>query len=398
MKKVYLCGHTGSENHGCEAILRSTCRILNEIGINDICILTHDMTCEQRLGIDSIAELIAYPKRSFIIRVISVLRRHLLHDGVWNGRYLYKPLFHRIRSGDIVFNVGGDTYCYGIPYISYALNELAQENCIPTVFWGCSVDERVENDSIMQTDINRYSYIVARESISYGRLQNIANKKQGVFQTCDPAFWLEMQKIELPMCFRMGDTIGINLSPLVIRDCENAEDIMTQNAYTLIDQILLETNYSVCLIPHVYNVECNSEDIRVLRELYKRYCKEPRVSLLDLELSCEQIKYVISKCKFFIGARTHSVIAAYSTMVPALAISYSVKSLGIAKDLLGSEELYAVEWKKINKPDVLWEKFVFLMEHEDEIRERYAAILPEYKQTILTALTRIIEDVHKQQK
>ena len=30
MKKFFLYGHNGSGNHGCEAIVRSTCKILRE--------------------------------------------------------------------------------------------------------------------------------------------------------------------------------------------------------------------------------------------------------------------------------------------------------------------------------------------------------------------------------
>lgn len=35
MKKFFLYGHNGSGNHGCEAIVRSTCKILRE-GFGDI--------------------------------------------------------------------------------------------------------------------------------------------------------------------------------------------------------------------------------------------------------------------------------------------------------------------------------------------------------------------------
>ena len=44
----------------------------------------------------------------------------------------------------------------------------------------------------------------------------------------------------------------------------------------------------------------------------------------------------------FIGARTHSTIAAYSSGVPTLVVGYSVKAKGIAKDLFGTEENYVL--------------------------------------------------------
>lgn len=71
---------------------------------------------------------------------------------------------------------------------------------------------------------------------------------------------------------------------------------------------------------------------------FKNYSS--RISVLDSERrNYLQIRYVISKCHSFIGARTHAVISAYSTCVPAIALGYSIKSKGIAKDLNLPDEL-----------------------------------------------------------
>lgn len=43
MKKIFLCGHTGSTNRGCEAIVRSTVKILNECGVKDIRLFSYAM-------------------------------------------------------------------------------------------------------------------------------------------------------------------------------------------------------------------------------------------------------------------------------------------------------------------------------------------------------------------
>lgn len=389
MSKVYLCGHTGSVNRGCEAILRSTTGLLRQHAAGEVGIMTQDLAYDRRLGLDRIAALIPYLDRPFHIKVMSVLRRKLLRDGVWAGRWLNRSLFDRVKPGDILFNVGGDTYCYGTPNLSYAMNDMARERGIPTVFWGCSVDERVLSDPRMREDIGKYSYIVARETISYERLRQAAADPDRVLLACDPAFWLEAEQTHLPVGFLPGNTVGINISPLVLKDCTDDENIMCANVYQLIDHILNETDMHVCLIPHVYDPEHNSQDIRVLRHLYRCYAGDPRVSLVEETLSCTQLKYIISNCRFFIGARTHTVIAAYSSAVPALAISYSVKSIGLARDLLGSEADYAVEWKKISDPLELWNRLCVLMEREAALRDRYARVLPGYRATIHTAIDTI---------
>jgi len=63
-----------------------------------------------------------------------------------------------------------------------------------------------------------------------------------------------------------------------------------------------------------------------------------KISLLENQYDSAQIKYIIGNCKYFIGARTHSTIAALSSSIPTLSLAYSIKARGINKDLFGHEE------------------------------------------------------------
>ena len=64
-----------------------------------------------------------------------------------------------------------------------------------------------------------------------------------------------------------------------------------------------------------------------------------------------------SRCRSFIGARTHSTIAALSTGVPTIAIAYSQKARGIFRDLFGNEE-YLVPIGELRTETLLraWDK------------------------------------------
>jgi polysaccharide pyruvyl transferase WcaK-like protein len=292
----------------------------------------------------------------------------------------------------MLFNIGGDTYCYGKPYISYALNEMAMEKGIPTVFWGCSVEERLCKDAQMRRDVNRYSHIVARESLSYEILRQCVEDPGKVHLACDPAFTLGPEEIELPAGFIPGNTVGINISPLVCANEDNPDDCMYQNVFYLIDYILKTSDMGVCLIPHVYDPVHNTADSKVLGFIYSRYMEDPRVSLVNTVLNSRQLKYIISRCRFFVGARTHAMIAAYSSAVPALALSYSVKSLGIAEDLLGSAERYALPWGSLTRPEQLCEAFVStLLENEAELRRRYGEVITGYRSTLLDTVKQIMK-------
>lgn len=80
----------------------------------------------------------------------------------------------------------------------------------------------------------------------------------------------------------------------------------------------------------------------------------------------------------FIGARTHSTIAAYSHCVPTLVLGYSVKSRRIAKDLFGTEENYVLPVQKLVNTDELVNGFKWLLSNESTIKQHLLDIMPEY--------------------
>ena len=94
--------------------------------------------------------------------------------------------------------------------------------------------------------------------------------------------------------------------------------------------------------------------------------------------NAEQLKWIISKCAAFIGARTHATIAAYSTGVPTLVLGYSIKSVGIARDLFGSEENYVLSYKNIKKETDLLNHYLWILEHADTIKETLVEKTKEY--------------------
>ena len=102
-------------------------------------------------------------------------------------------------------------------------------------------------------------------------------------------------------------------------------------------------------------------DRKPLSELFSLYKDTGRVVMID-DCSAEELKGYISKCCFFIGARTHSTIAAYSSKVPTLVIGYSVKSRGIATDLFGTYENYVLPVQELKEEDSLIKAYEFLKE------------------------------------
>ena len=102
-----------------------------------------------------------------------------------------------------------------------------------------------------------------------------------------------------------------------------------------------------------------------------------------------QQKYIIAHCRAFVGARTHATIAAYSSCVPTLAVGYSVKAKGIAKDLFGRWEDYVLPVQSLKGPDDLAASFFWLLQHEEAIRSHLHTVMPAYMQRTQLAVNAV---------
>ena len=367
---IYLYFHAGSANHGCEAIVRSTCSLLGTRPV-----LISDAPDQDRYyGLEQLADIRGRSRKSYT--AVEKMRIRLSCGLFGNERTAY---YYRARkeaeafeSGCVALSIGGDNYCYGEAYNAYlaGLNRALHEKGLKTVLWGCSVEpEQTDRKTIK--DLASYDLITARESITARFLREAGCR---VVETCDPAFMLEKKETALPAGFIPGRTIGINGSPLIIKK-ENKKDIVLRNYELLMQHIIDNTDDQIALIPHV--VMPGNDDREFLKTLYDRFARTGRVCMVE-DRSCQELKYLIAGCSMFLGARTHAVIAAYSSMVPALAIGYSTKAIGIARDLFGTEQGYVLPVGEMSREDDLTRAFCGLHARQAEIRQELTEKLPLY--------------------
>ena len=114
----------------------------------------------------------------------------------------------------------------------------------------------------------------------------------------------------------------------------------------------------------------------------------PRVTRLPV-WNAAQLKHAISHCDLFIGARTHAVIAALSSGVPAVALSYSLKARGIHRDLLGHEN--GVLPAATISADSLYAAWCELRERHAQEQRLLQQRLPAWRQRALSGLAALEE-------
>uniref|UniRef100_A9A6X5 Polysaccharide pyruvyl transferase n=1 Tax=Methanococcus maripaludis (strain C6 / ATCC BAA-1332) TaxID=444158 RepID=A9A6X5_METM6 len=132
------------------------------------------------------------------------------------------------------------------------------------------------------------------------------------------------------------NTVGLNISGLLYYlDIQNYGNLKyTEFQYykefslKLIDR-LLSNGYNVLLIPHTYSVEfpIKEDDLRAIKDIVAEIQHE-NLRYVSKDYNAQQLKYIISKTEFFMGARMHSCIAGLSTSVPTVGLAYSYKFKG----------------------------------------------------------------------
>ncbi len=363
--------HTGSGNHGCEAIVRASKKILDK----DINLFSINPTQDKEYGIDKICTIIedntVNLKKYSLKRFVSSLQTKLTKSVDLNIRYRRENLLKHISSNDVCFSIGGDNYCYPGTDILASVNRNIKRKKSKMILWGCSVEPDLLKNNEIAKDIASYDLITARETISYNALKKV---NPNTILVSDPAFVLDKVDLPLPEGWIEGNMVGINVSPLIMRSNKNSK--MVLDAYRkLIEYIICQTSCNIALIPHVV---WESNDDRIsLSQLYQEFKNTKRVIMIE-DHNCMELKGYISRCRFFIGARTHATIAAYSTCVPTLVLGYSVKSRGIAKDLFGTSENYVLPVQQLTHTDELANGFEWLLKNESKIREHLEKIMPEY--------------------
>lgn len=366
MKKV-LFMHSGSANHGCEAIIRTTTKLLG--GPKNVELWSFNKHEDVKYGLDQLVERIYVSeeiKVGSLAHIEALFRRKVLKQTDANMRVFIKKTF----KNSIAISVGGDNYCYPWSAKQGAeLDAMIRQAGGKTVLWGCSLDDEFMTPEVRE-DLARFDLITAREPLTYEFLKQI---NPNTVLVSDPAFLLEKVELPLPEGFQGGNTVGINVSPLIMKYGDG--DLILQNYQELIEHILNTTDMSICLVPHV--VCDGNTDLEPMELLYSRYADCGRICKLD-DHNCMELKGYISRCRFFVGARTHATIAAYSTCVPTLVVGYSIKSKGIALDLFGSDENYVVPVQNLQKNGELTEAFAWLQANEAQIRDRLTSAMPAY--------------------
>ena len=364
--------HTGSRNRGCEAIVRTAAQLLKKnCDITKISLSSMDPSSDKIIpGIDVIhLDSTSAIRKHSLVGYINAVRFKFFKDESYAYRKIHESIINLIPQYDMFLSIGGDNYCYGEQPGIYEINRQIKKAGKKLILWGASIGEEDLSAEKIK-DLKTFDRILARESLTEKILKETGINN--VKLVADGAFLMEKTELPLPANWQGGNMIGFNFSPLVFKKNPDSKEA----SFALVQHILDTTDFFVCLLPHV--MLPNNDDYVMLQEFYEKFKGSERIILLPNHLNATEYKGYIARMRFFIGARTHATIAAYSCLVPTMVLGYSVKSKGIAKDIFGEEKL-VLDLSEISDAEKLIGKFEEMKSEELALRAKLQKRIPEIK-------------------
>jgi len=374
--KILLFFHGGSQNRGAEAIIRTGVSLIHEKYPNAIIDLASENPESDKSipGINHIFRHKITPIKKYTFSwFISAFKVKLFKDESYAYQKMHASIIKKIANYNLFLSTGGDNYCYGEQPGIYEIDRQIKKANKKLVLWGASICKD-DMSPLKIKDLKGFDLILARETYTFKTLKELGLTNMKL--CADGAFLLEKEALPLPKHWQEGNTIGINYSPLVYKKNQASKKAVKH----LIDHILKTTNMTIALTPHV--IDKGNNDYEILNDFYTEFKDSKRVLLLPDNLNALQYKAYIARMRFFIGARTHATIAAYSSLVPTLVLGYSVKSKGIAYDLFGKEKL-VLSIDELSDKDLLINKFKQLVKEEKIINKELTARIPYIKSMAL---------------
>jgi polysaccharide pyruvyl transferase WcaK-like protein len=383
-----------SGNKGCVALCYSVLYLIDDIlsqkGIDYRLYLTESKEKEGKHSVNISGrtiqyESIGYPLQNSWINTIKHTKKNL-------------RLYKIFKQADYIMDIGqGDSFAdiYGAYRFDKIdrIHRIARLLSKPYVLLPQTIGP-FTNPAIRKKAVKSMveaSLVMTRDGQSLDYVKELADNRPRVKEFIDVAFFLPYTKMDFDKDFVH---VGLNISGL-----------LWNGGYTRNNQFGLKTDYQqaimkvltwflstekvkVHLISHVATGERNIEnDYEVAFDLWKTMHHD-RLVLAPLFFSPIDAKSYIAGMDFFMGARMHATIAAFSAGIPVVPMAYSRKFNGLFVDTLSYPHL--IDLKEDDESTILTKVKEAFSHREDlqrEIADRMNTTVATQKDNLINELT-----------
>lgn len=310
---------------------------------------------------------------------------------------LNKKLNKVFKEADFILDIGqGDSFAdiYGverfilIDRIHTIARKYNKPYCLLPQTIGPFENEIIKERAIKS--IEKANLCMARDKQSLAYITKNVPQQKNVCECIDVAFFLPYETIKQDANYVH---VGINISALLWNGgyTRNNQFGLKCDYQVLVRQLinyfLKLDNVKVHLVPHVVGSERGIEnDYEVSYDLWREY-KNPNLILAPFALGPIEIKSYMAGLDFFMGARMHATIGAFSAGVPVVPMAYSRKFNGLFLDTLSYNHM--VDMKTMDNEvivEVIKEAYANRNDLKKEIELQMTTTVSEKKQLIMNKL------------
>ncbi|MBY5162912.1 polysaccharide pyruvyl transferase family protein [Salsipaludibacter albus] len=289
-----------------------------------------------------------------------------------------------MAEADVVVDLSGDmlTDDYG-PHVALShYHPLILAHALERPVYVCaqSIGPFRQTGPLARFLLQRCAAITVRDALSLDNLADIDLQTPTPRQSADLAFLLEPVDDDRvrELWQRAGRDpdgpapLGVSVSGIVQQRHDGARDAdqpaFAETMAAALDEVAARWDVPVVFVSHVTGPTEDKDDRVISREVASHMSAE--VTVVTDDLRPDEVKGLIGTCRAFIGARMHANIAALSTGVPIVALSYSHKTPGIMATW-GLEDR-VIDAAHVDGP-TLTKALDALLGSEDEVRATMAA-------------------------
>lgn len=288
------------------------------------------------------------------------LRSTVLH---WLKMFIKQDFesFKIFRQADFILDIGqGDSFAdiYGerrflwIDRIHKLARKYNKPYCLLPQTIGPFSDMRIREKALKS--IAKANLCMVRDKKSYDYVLENVPLQKNAYECIDVAFFLPYDTIKQNKSYIH---VGINISALLWNGGYTRNNQFgLQCDYQvlikqLIDYFLNQPKVKVHLVSHVVGHERHIEnDYAISYDLWYEY-NHPDLLLAPLPLGPIEVKSYIAGLDFFMGARMHATIGAFSAGVPVVPMAYSRKFNGLFFDTLSYKHM--VDMRTMGNGEIL---------------------------------------------
>lgn len=193
--------------------------------------------------------------------------------------------------------------------------------------------------------------------------------------------------------FFQRDVVGLSISSVVDKKCRKL-GIDYQSIMSSFIEYLISKGYSVLIIANsarINSVKARNNDLMVCDSVYQRIRNKELVKWSYEELSAEELRTYIGKCRYLVASRFHAMIGALEKKVPVFLIGWSHKYQEVLDFFQLGE--YCVDFSKLSIETLISDFEKFVSDENDikyRINENYENVIQSSRDNILL-ISKIID-------